>query len=110
MAKVDGIEHTRVNRDAIPFRGGHNAPSWRAQQLDEPIDLLLGVVAMRADAESAGAVIDNNPGIAAPAFELLQVAARNDQRYDAGLFGSRAAAENFDAILVCALAQVIGHF
>src|SRR5262245_36619104 len=85
-------------------------PSGGAQQFNQPVDFLMRVIAMRTDAEPAGAMIEDYSRVATAALHLLQIAARHDQRYNTGPFAGSAAAEDFQADVAGALAQLIGQF
>src|SRR5436309_2633324 len=64
---------------------------------------------MRADAQPAGAVVDDDARVAAAPLRLLQVAARGEQRHDARPLSRRAAAEHFQTDAAGTLAQVIRY-
>src|ERR1051326_1936308 len=83
-----------------PLSGGR-------ESLYQLIDFRLGVVAMRADTDPPGALVDDDALVPALAHELPQVGVWDGQRHNPGLLFGPPAAIHFQARLLGPCTQMV---
>src|SRR5438105_10386392 len=78
-----------------------------AQYLHQPIDLFFAVVAMRADADAAKAMIDDDGLLPAGADQRPRFGTGNDQGHDIRFVLGPAAAVNGEPRALCLLTEIV---